>query len=349
MKYLLICFCLAIPLLWGITNWLTFQSIKDPVRAFYFWENEEYSLSDYENEVLDTLSVQKLYVKLFEVEKNEVMGIFPSAKSDLQNRIPESSIELIPVVYIRNDVFKKVSDKELEDFAENFIYLVEKRFEENFGREINELKEIQIDCDWTESTKEAYFKFLKLLRSETTCTLSATLRLYAYKFPNRMGILPVDRAMLMCYNLMSPLEAENRNSILDLNELSKYLIGADNYPVPLDVALPIYSSIQVYQNNTFAGMFYQEDSTFLKSMKHTKGLWYYMTNDTVVQDIFIRIGDELKFEKTSPKQIRQAIELICEHVYFKTKPTVALFHLQEQELKQHTYEELDSYFTSFDN
>lgn len=51
-------------------------------KAFYYWKNNEYSLDDEERE-LDSLGVKKLYIKFFEVEKDEVMGIIPVAKTDL--------------------------------------------------------------------------------------------------------------------------------------------------------------------------------------------------------------------------------------------------------------------------
>ena len=176
---------------------------------------------------------------------------------------------------------------------------------------------------------------------------SATLRLYAYKFPNKMGVLPVDRAMLMCYNLIPPFEAGDRNSILNISELNKYLIGSDSYPLPLDIALPIYSSVQVYQNNNFAGIIYNEDSTFFKETKKLNNTWHLSKMDTVINGIFIRKGDKLKVEKMNFKLINKAIKSILEHVEIDENPTISLFHLEDYELTNFTNEELDSCFNHF--
>ena len=176
---------------------------------------------------------------------------------------------------------------------------------------------------------------------------SATLRLYAYKFPDKMGVLPVDRAMLMCYNLILPFEAGDRNSILNINELNKYLVGADIYPVPLDIALPIYSSVQVYQNNSFAGIIYNEDSTFMSKTKKLNNTWYLSKMDTVINEIFIRKGDKLKVEKTSFRTINRAINSIIENVKMDENPTIAFFHLEDYELTNFSHEELDSCFSRF--
>lgn len=109
-----------------------------------------------------------------------------------------------------------------------------------------EFGEIQIDCDWTLKTKVNYFAFLNALKKISHKTISCTLRLYPFKYPEIMGTPPVDKATLMCYNLTKPLESENKNSILDNNELRSYLKNTEKYPIHLDIALPLFS--MMYQN-----------------------------------------------------------------------------------------------------
>lgn len=327
-----------------------------PQRAFYYWQNQPYFLSDSETQTLTKFRVKKLYIKFFEVDYNDVQGIFPFAKNEL-NLSPydtvDSKIEVVPTVYIRNEVFKQSSEKEISELAENILFLIEKKFKKQYEK--NPIpKEIQMDCDWTESTKDNYHFFLTILKEKMQknaffkhIKTSATLRLYAYKFPDKMGVLPVDRAMLMCYNLIPPFDAGDRNSILNMSELDKYLIGSDSYPLPLDIALPIYSSVQVYQNNSFAGIIYNEDSTFFKKTKKLNNTWHLSKMDTVINGIFIRKGDKLKVEKMNFKIINKAIKSILEHVELDEKPTISLFHLEDYELTNFTYEELDSCFNHF--
>ncbi len=320
----------------------------EPDRAFYFWENNRTSLTPYESETLKKLNIKKLYLKFFEVEKNEVRGIIPAAKSELKiNDSHFKNLAIVPTVYIRNNVFKKTSKEELKTLAKNLYSLIKKRFTENFSPLQSSFLEIQIDCDWTESTKENYFLFLQYLNQETPQIISATLRLYAYKFPNKMGVLPVDRAMLMCYNLLSPKDAGNRNSILDLEELQKYIIGAKKYPHPLDIAIPIYSSVHFYQNDKFKAMLNDEDEKFKQKIKPIKGLWFTMKQDTVINGIYIRKGDRIKYEINTSKKINKAIDIIKSNVIFDRTTTIAIYHLQEVELKQYRYEELASFYTHF--
>lgn len=59
--------------------------------------------------------------------------------------------------------------------------------------------ELQIDCDWTAGTKDKYFRFLKKFKElNPGKTISVTVRMYPYKYKEKLGVPPVDRAMLMC-------------------------------------------------------------------------------------------------------------------------------------------------------
>ncbi len=331
-----------------------------PTRAFYYWKN--YDDFWFESDIIDTLQVRKLYVKYFEVDYDPDLGPVPKAKTELtmsrtkwdyeQDKevlSPYAKLNIVPTVFILNSVFKE-PDLNTREMAKNILFLVLKKFEENMEG-FSCPKEIQIDCDWTESTKLFYLRFLRELKQEMrknasleNTQLSATLRLYAYKFPDRMGVLPVDRAMLMCYNLLTPRESGNRNSILDIQELKKYLEGADDYPIALDVALPTYSNVQVFQNKQFKSLFYEEDSTFLSYLKPLKPPFYLISKDTLVDEVYLRKGDHLKVERVSAKQIREAIDVINQEVYFRDRPTMALFHLDSDELRKYTHEELVGFY-----
>ena len=331
-----------------------------PIKAFYYWKN--YDGFWYDSETLDTLQVRKLYVKYFEVDYDPDLGPIPVSKTELTISRTEwdyekdkevlssnARLNIVPTVFILNSVFKEPGLKTRE-MAKDILFLISKKHQENM-QGFSSPKEIQIDCDWTESTKKVYMRFLRELKQEMkkkqsleNTQLSATLRLYAYKFPDRMGVLPVDRAMLMCYNLLTPRESGKRNSILDLEELKKYLIGADAYPIPLDVALPTYSNVQVFQNKQFKSLFYKEDSTFLSYLKPLKPPFYLISKDTLVDEVYLRKGDRLKVERVSAKQIRAAIDVINREVYFEDRPTMALFHLDSDELRKYTHEELVGFY-----
>lgn len=323
------------------------HKIKKVERAFYYWKSEEWNLTDSEKQSCDSLQTEKLYLKLFEVDFNEEMGNFPIAKSHLGSwQLHNLNLKsIVPTVYLRNIVFLKSSKKDLDVLADNINFLISKRQSEDFKED--SITEFQMDCDWTPKTKDNYFYFLQKLKEISGKEISVTLRLYPYKYPDKMGIPPVDRVMLMCYNLLNPFENPNKNSILDVAELKDYLKDAKQYPKHLDVALPIYSWAQVYHNESFSAVLYANAQDLASIMKEEKPMWYDVIKDTVINNTYLRVGDKIKYEATDAKKIKQAIALLKQYISFDKNTTIALFHLDEKQLNNFTNEELTSFYTDF--
>ncbi|MBX3257267.1 MAG: hypothetical protein KF862_24285 [Chitinophagaceae bacterium] len=313
--------------------------------SFYFWKSNNYGLSDAERKYLDTLNIQKLYVKFFEVAPDPVFGNAPIAKTSLHiSKWDSINAEIIPVVFIKNEIFLHVSKAGLDSLADNLFFLVNKITEEKIVTTSNE---IQLDCDWTATTKEQYFYLLKSLKRLSQKTISVTLRLYPYKYPEKMGVPPVDKATLMCYNLVNALQNEGINSILDLDELKRYMGQQKKYPVRLDIALPVYSWMLVYQNEQFMGPISQQDNSLLDMLTPLNKLWYEVSRDTVVDNYYLRSGDKIKFETITPDILQQAAIIVKQNTILSDSVTVSLFHLDEQKLSNYSYEILHNVFTAF--
>ena len=137
------------------------------------------------------------------------------------------------------------------------------------------------------------------------------------------------------------------NSILDTDELSLYLNNPRDYPLHIDIALPVFSWMQVYQNKRFKGIVYPEGAGIKKILKRVKPLWYEVTKDTVVGDNYLRIGDLVKYEEITEKKVLDAIKIIKSNVAFDDTVTVSLFHLDENQLKNYSNEALNRFYTSF--
>lgn len=316
-------------------------------KGVYYWQNSPSEWTKEEKQFLKEQSIEKVYVKFFEVDVSQQWGLEPVSKLQLKEaNFFQSEHELIPTVYLRNRIFKQADRKALEELAENILFLIEKKAEENFHMKPDQIKEIQMDCDWTIDTQENYFFFLRKLKSLCSYQLSATLRLYPYKFPEKMGILPVDRAMLMCYNLISPLNSGNQHSILDLVELEKYLKGAKPYPLPLDVALPVFSSFLVYHNERFAGMYHANLSGMKKDLLQVDGPWYFAKKDTTLGHVFVRKGDRLKLEIVDKNRIQKASAILAKYVTLNQNSVLSLFHLHEDQLKQYSHEEIHTIYST---
>lgn len=313
-------------------------------RGVYFWENDTESLTDENIEALDSLKIEKLYVKIFEVDReNEENN--PIAKSSLKLS-PENlkNRELIPCIFILNKVFVQSSREELDELASNVVGLTNKFLKEKLTTETSiDFNEIQIDCDWSEKSQGNYFYFLRKVKELSKKEISCTLRLYPYKFHEKMGVPPVDRATLMCYNLLNPIKNPRKNSILDIDEMSKYLDTKVDYAVPLDVALPVYSWMQCYDRDRFKGVIHGPIEQYSALMTHDRGLWYNMKQDTVISTIYVRKGDRIKMERVSEKDLSKAVDLIKKSGVLKNDAVLSYFHLTSQELKFYSYEKLNSY------
>jgi hypothetical protein len=325
----------------------TNHKIETVERAFYYWKSDA-PISDREKKVCDSLDVKKLYVKFFEVNFNEERGNFPESKTNWWEYSMQTSRfkEIIPTVYLRNVAFLKSSKEELDVLADNVNFLINKYYSEKFNAGTT-IQELQMDCDWTLKSKDNYFYFLKKLKTISGKQISCTLRLYPYKYPDKMGVPPVDKVTLMCYNLLNPLENPGKNSIIDLVELENYLKDSKKYPLHLDVALPVYSWAQVYHNERFSEVLYTNNQLLKSVLKQEKPLWYTVMRDTVINYTYLRNGDKLKLEEMDAEKIRGTIALLNKHIPFDKSATITLFHLDEEQLKQFTYAELSSFYSDF--
>lgn len=320
-------------------------------KSFYYWKSEDTAFNNKEAEIIDTLGVKKVYLKFFEVKFDETLGVIPFSKTKFNQYswykdTIQNELTIIPTVFIKNEVFIKSSRAQIDTLVNNVNHLVKKYFNERFEN-YPDLSEIQIDCDWTLKSKDNYFYFLKSFGEKVKLPISCTLRLYPYKYRTKMGIPPVEKVTLMCYNLIQPFKDKTKNSILDVKELEAYLSVDEKYPIHLDVALPLFSWGHLYQYDVFE-RFINLDKKQIESIAIKKDkLWYEVVKDTVIDRNYYRQGDRIKFENVDSKLLNETISLLKNRVAFDEKITVTLFHLDHKQLEKFNYETLSSYYTSF--
>ena len=121
--------------------------------------------------------------------------------------------------------------------------LVKRILQMNETNNINNVREIQIDCDYTSKSRKTYYQFLEDVRSQLSTLhfqLSTTIRLHQLA----MEAPPVDYGALMIYNTGNPNKWEERNPILDYRDVYPYLKRLDQYPLPLAAAYPVFHWIR---------------------------------------------------------------------------------------------------------
>ena len=319
-------------------------------KGFYYWKNNSNSLESNEKKLIDSLSINRLYVKLFEVNYDSEAGIMPYAKSSLSFYFLDSSIQLIPCIYIRNNVFLSASNSELDELVSNILHLINRRTKSSYYSENGiPLKEIQFDCDWTETSKDKYFYFLRKFKKQWKKTLSCTLRLYPYKFEEKLGVPPCDKVTLMCYNLLNPVNSKDANSILEISELEKYILPEKEYPIPVDIALPLYLWNLCYDNDRFKGKIYGLIDGVENFTTKISPLWSRVERDTVIEDVYLRKGDRLKIESVSQESLVTAAKILLQNVKLQEEMCVMFFQLDEKLIKENSYEKINSVFSTFSN
>ncbi|MCP9236807.1 hypothetical protein [Lewinella sp. JB7] len=216
-----------------------------PLYAFYHWETR---LAPHPDR-LAAYAADRLYVRAFDVSWTDERAE-PSALLQTHDSL---SVEVVPVVFITNEVFLRGAPSLVHDL----LRLLGQVFPYSFT-------ELQIDCDWTAGSREAYFTFLRDLREALDGkTVSCTVRLHQYRDRTRQGVPPVDRAVLMAYNTGDLGAWETDNSIVDTTAIRHYTDGQPPYPLPLDLAVAVYDWAAVYRRGELAYLINEPDLTEL--------------------------------------------------------------------------------------
>ena len=309
---------------------------KQHATSFYFWKTT-YNISPFEQRYLDSLNVEKLYVRFFDVDvKNGTT--FPVGEISIQEKNTQQ--EIIPVVFMTNEVFKDLDKNAIEELANHIKQKIGSIYPNISDKKI---KEIQFDCDWTTSTRSKYFYFLNIIEKlHPELLISATIRLHQIKDRKQTGIPPIKKGVLMYYATSNPLDVQDENSILE-NTLSKnYIKELDQYPVNLDIALPIYSwaivQNQVGEKRLINGIRKQQlsDSTLYQSIRPD---FYLVKKDHYLNGNYLYEDFTLKLEEISNQDLLLSKKNISEKTKNKELNTI-FFQLDSSNLIHYSISDL---------
>lgn len=317
--------------------------------AFYYWKTTV-PADTAVNGSIRAMGVNKFYIRYFDVDWSETHNI-PVPKGELTyawGRCLFLGYKYVPVVFITNRTLEQMSDQWCDTLAvkiSNKVKAITTGMEQNYvsdvyykeygskrkeysgqwadsvqqwlahEREQRQLNsELQIDCDWTAGTKDKYFRLLKKIKElNPGKTLSVTVRMYPYKYRDKAGVPPADKAMLMCYNLGQVQRPDTRNSILDVSVLKQYM-GNGAYPLPVDVALPVFSWYAWFRGDKFMGIIHEDEGPGNDTVDFKRDInmahRYIASEDIVMGGNYIREGDVLRREEPSQKEIEAAAGLV---------------------------------------
>lgn len=335
-------------------------------RSYFYWRTS--SATESERQFLKQNDIRKLYVRVLDVDWSDSQGAIPVANFQAEQlayplkRIDSFPVEVTPVVFITNKTMTRISKRELDELATRIVRRCLPNFDQTdeeferkrvyeYGKPL-QVKEILLDCDWTNKTAENYFELLRRIDSKLqsdSILLSATIRLHQYKYFEKTGVPPVDRGMLMVYNTSNPQDFKMENSIFDPEIARQYFKTDKPYPVPLDMALPAWSWCLIFRDQKFYQIENGLDEQDLKSLsflQHKKANIYTVTQDTVYRNLFLRPGDEIRAETIGKKTLLAAAKLATKAIN-TSKYSVALFELSGKEIKNYNDETLDQVYSTF--
>lgn len=315
-------------LLWG-GLWLFSACSDSPATqtSFYFWRTA-FQLNKTERNTLLENKSRKLYVRYFDIDLNKNGEVFPRAKIDM---LDTTDCEIIPVIYIKNRVMLN-EQWNMNELIDKTLHLVKDIHRQTHSK----LKEIQIDCDWTIESRDRFLRFVKLFHRAWGGELSVTIRLHQVKYLRQTGIPDVNYGVLMYYN-MGHIDELNKNSIYDKNIADRYIQSLSTYPLPLKVALPIFSwGIQTRAGKVVSlwNKKTRQDLTSDKNLKAIDTNRFSVIKSFYQQGKYFRKGDEIYYEGISKKDLREMAKDLKKNIHL-FKNEIIFYDLDSINIQQY--------------
>lgn len=297
-KILLIAAGLVAALFWVV------GSPHPPQYDFYYWKQA------YE---VNATSHPPKYIKVLDLSYDQEIQLHPTHFKT----IPKSGT--VPVIYIHNTLLSHITADELLATIKSQLQALPFSFDE-----------IQIDCDWSGKTQKSYFQFLTLLKKDSGKKLSATIRLHQIKYAQQTGIPPVDRGVLMYYNMSDFKDIHTQNYILDLDIAKQYHRNFDRYTLPLDLALPLYTQATIIRFGEVIGAIeglLPEDLT--GSVEPLEPHRYRVTQEHYLKGRLLYPDDIIRIDTVSIDDLKHAVQQLSQ--VMKTPEEVIFYRWENQE------------------
>lgn len=316
-----------------------------PTPGFYHWQTA-LELSSEEFSFLADLKVQKLYVKFFDVDWDAALGEpIPHAQAQIQAD-GLSHLQIVPTVFITNQTLRQLPAEAIPLLGQKLCDKILELAEQLPGHSISE---IQIDCDWSGQTKASYFKLLESIKAilvPHAIALSVTIRLHQIKFREQTGVPPADRGMLMFYNVGNLEDWQEENSILKMETAQAYLAKLDQYPLDLDLVLPVFAWGVLFRQgkmikliNNLRPKDLEDTSRFHKKEDNR----FEVIKSTYLDGYYLYQGDLIRTEAISTEVLREAVAVLKKKLPPVSR-TLAFYHLDTTTIKHYSHEDLEALF-----
>lgn len=280
--------------------------------SIYYWRTL-FDIDSTEMSFLHKHNIKRLYLRMFDVatEYNHETGgwdVVPIATTRFVSPIPDS-IEIVPVTYITLDALKAM--KGMESAYASLI--TERLLAMCSYNGCGTIRELQLDCDWTQTTKESYNTLCAAVNEilqPLHIDLSVTIRLHQLSETPP----PAHRGVLMLYNTGALKNRETNNSILDINDARPY-IKNKRYPLRLDYAYPAFGWGVKFEGDEFVAI--------------------------VSMDSTLHGNENIRYERASPAEI-MAVKALVEEKMGKPSRGNILYHLDNVQLNKYSEDEIST-------
>jgi hypothetical protein len=304
-----------------------------PKVSFYHWRTV-YQPGETSLTRLRELDSDRLYLRFFEVTTTDSWPNAPRPQATIVfSQTP--SLPVAPVVYIDLEVLLTAREYQIVDLSGR---LVKRVMDIAKAHDLKLVKELHLDCDWTTSTQEKFFALTAAVKKDLPpdWQLAVTLRLDQFKNHQITGVPPADKGVLMAYNMGNLRQPGPLNSILSPKVAAEYLISGQSYPLPLDVALPLFSWVVVFdEQDTFQGLL-RTIPPELKNREYCRpgeaNLFYVEQPFTTPEGGRVPAGWHLRLEENQPDDLMAVAGLLAKAVPYSQH--LIFYHLDDSVLEK---------------
>ena len=218
------------------------------MRSVYYWSTT-LNMDSVKTAFMRNYDISRMYIRYFDVVADQSGREVPNATLKFATDVPQG-IDIVPTVFVMPECLR-------QDRSRLASLIVKRVVQMNETNDVYNVKEIQIDCDWTQSTRQLYAEFMQAMMRECHSRhlkLSSTIRLHqlAQTPP------PADRGVLMMYNTGDATDIRCHKPILDMHDAAPYLPRLNDYKLKLSTAYPIFTWRILFRGGRFVGFIHND-------------------------------------------------------------------------------------------
>lgn len=240
-----VCFLLSIGLTLSCSKP---KPMPTTMRSVYYWSTT-LNMDSVKTAFMRNYDISRMYIRYFDVVADQSGRAVPNATLKFATDVPQG-IDIVPTVFVMPECLR-------QDRSRLALLIVKRVVQMNETNNVYNVKEIQIDCDWTQSTRQLYAEFMQAMMRECHSRhlkLSSTIRLHqlAQTPP------PADRGVLMMYNTGDATDIRCHKPILDMHDAAPYLPRLNDYKLKLSTAYPIFTWRILFRGGRFVGFIHND-------------------------------------------------------------------------------------------